>query len=96
MEKRKLHTTDRSSHALLFSGTFTGTLNLTHIGSAGWVYSLVSTPGGRDVVAGFQLSAVGFVSGNSIVTPEPSTLGLLGTSLIGLAGLVRRKLRLGT
>ena len=85
-----------SSHALLFSGAFTGTLNLTHIGSAGWVYSLVYTPGGRDVVAGFQVAALSFVSGDSVVTPEPGTLGLLGTGLIGLAGLVRRKLRLGT
>jgi len=35
----------------------------------------------------------GTVSGDTIVTPEPGTLGLLGTGLIGLAGIVRRKLR---
>lgn len=29
-------------------------------------------------------------------TPEPGTLGLLGTGLIGLAGMVRRQLRLGS
>ncbi|MGD0467657.1 MAG: PEP-CTERM sorting domain-containing protein [Terriglobales bacterium] len=37
--------------------------------------------------------AVGISSGDTNVTvPEPGTLGLLGTGLVGVAGMVRRKL----
>jgi hypothetical protein len=39
------------------------------------------------------VSQAGGISGDTIVTPEPGTLGLLGTGLVGLAGIVRRKLR---
>ena len=48
---------------------------------------------GSPVIGGFQVSAGGFVSGDTIVTPEPGTLGLLGTGLVGLAGVIRRKVR---
>jgi hypothetical protein len=41
------------------------------------------------------MGSVSLGSGNTVftVTPEPGTLGLLGTGLVGLAGVVRKKLK---
>lgn len=76
-----------NSSVSLFSSTLTGG-TVTVVGGNTFVsYNL----GG--VVGGFQITGSGLVSGDTIVTPEPGTLGLLGTGLVGLAGIVRRKLR---
>jgi|HubBroStandDraft_1064217.scaffolds.fasta_scaffold50317_2 hypothetical protein len=41
------------------------------------------------------MGSVALGSGDTVITtvPEPGTLGLLGTGLVGLAGLVRKKLK---
>ncbi len=76
-----------SSNVTLFSSTLTGGTVTVISGNTFVAYNL----GG--IVGGFQLTNGNIVSGDTIVTPEPGTLGLLGTGLVGLAGIVRRKLR---
>jgi len=75
----------------VFSGTFSGTVTVAN----GFVIvngTVGGVAGSTQIV--FKLgSSAGTISGDTIVTPEPGTLGLLGTGLLGLAGIVRRKLR---
>jgi hypothetical protein len=77
--------------ATLFQGTFTGGTVSTVLGTT-WVQASLGSAGGTGQIT-FGVGRLGTISGDTIVTPEPSTLGLLGTGLIGLAGIVRRKMR---
>jgi hypothetical protein len=95
----------------LFSGTFSGPVELINMGK--WGYDLAcevlsgctvtgAWANGHSATGGFnllvsssgvvELAYVGLQTQTS-VTPEPSTLGLLGTGLLGLGAVVRRKVK---
>jgi len=84
-------TIKNASNATLFAGTFSSG-SATVAGNSITIQGI--TTGGNTVAGILSLRSIGWVgSSDTIVTPEPGTLGLLGTGLVGLAGIVRRKLR---
>jgi len=84
-----LFTLSNGTHQYMLAGIITGTLYTGQTVNGLAVVETINT--GKRLFNG-SISVVSADTGVSAV-PEPGTLGLLGTGLIGLAGIVRRKLK---
>jgi hypothetical protein len=86
-----LVTLANGTHNYTLTGTLTGALGSGSYNTQGVTVQLTINTG-----KGFFNGSTTVSSGDTnmtVTTPEPGSLSLMGTGLIGLAGLVRRKLK---
>ena len=75
----------------IFAGVATGTLTINGVS----VQTSLNFASGQTTLSTCPRGVCPFASGDVTLNtvPEPGTLGLMGTGLIGLAGMIRRKIR---
>lgn len=90
------HIAEISGGAATFEESAVGGSTLTMTSTFGNREFNLAAVVGDGTVSAAQPSAKDNIGADILVTPEPSTLGLLGTGLLGtglVAGIVRRKMR---